>query len=242
MARRLIVLLASACVVALSACQSSKPRGASASSSLPPTTASETTTTLFNGTSPPPSLSVIPTAGPPGTTVQLVARYCVGDVGSTVESWFHSSASLADPRSAALVDSVPLQAGQAGVTGTFAIPLGTATGQGLFVVTCNSGNLTAPFGVTSGPASNQSSFATQTLPNNELVVYPTTGPVGTHVVIRGRGCNNPGQHTVDLSFDGATSKVALPELAEDSAGYFSYTYTIPAQAYKLSGPGSGGEA
>jgi hypothetical protein len=81
----------------------------------------------------------------------------------------------------------------------------------------------------------------------ELAVSPTEGPIGTTVLIEGRGCNNPGQGTF-LAFqngDETTSATVGADLVgsdipTDGQGRFSVTYTVPREFASGSLQGRGG--
>jgi hypothetical protein len=71
-----------------------------------------------------------------------------------------------------------------------------------------------------------------------MIVQPDSGPVGTTVFIEGRDCDNSSQSVADISFDSNAAKTGLPQLSEDAEGYFSYSWTIAAQALALVGSGN----
>lgn len=75
------------------------------------------------------------------------------------------------------------------------------------------------------------------LRNNEIIVIPTSGPVGTAVTIRGRGCAEPGYRFVNLGLESQPSKTDIGRIPENSAGYFTDSWVVPSRTANLSGAG-----
>jgi hypothetical protein len=80
----------------------------------------------------------------------------------------------------------------------------------------------------------------------ELTVTPSSGPVGTTVVLEGVGCNNPGQ-PVSLAFGiggpepggGTVGAVGLPEVSPNADGSFRTSFVIPSVLGPYQGRGGG---
>lgn len=91
------------------------------------------------------------------------------------------------------------------------------------------------------PSSSSSSvpqgpFIPVALGDSQMIVAPNAGSVGTSVFIEGRRCDGSGH--VEVSFNGTAVHLTLPELSENAKGYFSYFWTIPAEAPALTGAGN----
>ena len=79
-----------------------------------------------------------------------------------------------------------------------------------------------------------------------LTVTPSSGPVGTVVVLEGSGCNNPGQLAY-FAFEsshygtqtGTEGAVDIPNVPVDGAGHFRITFSIPQQLHALQQHGGG---
>jgi hypothetical protein len=78
-----------------------------------------------------------------------------------------------------------------------------------------------------------------------LVVSPSSGPVGTKVIVEGSNCNNRGSASTstDLVFqsgqDGTVGAVGFGQIPNDSQGRFRTTVTIPARMDPLQDVGGG---
>ena len=59
------------------------------------------------------------------------------------------------------------------------------------------------------------------LNSGQMIVRPTSGPVGTTVFIEGRDCTNSGETAVNLGFESNSIKTGLPQATEDASGYFT---------------------
>lgn len=110
--------------------------------------------------------------------------------------------------------------------------------------------LVQPLAVTSTSPTATPSIATLSpspVAGGTLQITPASAPVGTTVLIRGRGCNNPGVSFADLTLEGSPGWTTGTEGAFDlgpvnvaSDGSFSYRLTIPSRFAPGSLQGRGG--
>jgi hypothetical protein len=78
-----------------------------------------------------------------------------------------------------------------------------------------------------------------------LVLTPSSGPVGSVVVLEGTGCSYPGRNAYLVFEDGARSDgatvgaVDIPNVPVDANGHFRVTFTIPATLHPIQQHGGG---